>query len=129
MLRRSWSDAQKGVREDARKKARAQPNNRNQMQVRSSRLLELPHHGLIRVSAARAANGFLSASPAEISYAVITDRPARLRIADELGWAAKYRKDAKSSYLPGNRALAVRAARACIDAARELQRERTPLPA
>ena len=87
-------------------------------------------HGIISIGATR---HHLHGSPkaAKIRFATIIDRPIRQRIADDLAWAAVYRRDALAAHKQQNAQLKrvyIAAAKECLKDARALQTSFVRLP-
>jgi|UPI000832377C hypothetical protein len=96
----------------------------------ASRVMRLPNHGLISINAERHHRPEM-ASAVKIQFPTIIDRPIRQRIADDLRWAAIYRRDALTAHRQRNEQLKrvyIVAAKACLDDARALQTAFARLP-
>lgn len=71
-------------------------------------------------SIGRAING----RAVSVRQSIIRDQPPTLRVTNELGWAAHYRKEARNMRsFAGLRATYIDAARACIAGARTIRLE------
>lgn len=117
----------RSVRTEARRKANL---TRGRDPSFASRLMRLPSHGLISIGATRH-HLPRPASAAEIRFATIIDRPIRQRIADDLNWAAVYRRDAFAAHRQRNEQLKrvyISAAKQCVNDARALQTAFARLP-
>lgn len=78
--------------------------------------------GVVIVAYREARGRYVSCEPARVYHATIVDRAPRQRIAQELAWAASYRRDlARAGRDTGKRQSAMHGALACIVGARQLQ--------
>ncbi|PZR93467.1 MAG: hypothetical protein DI537_10115 [Stutzerimonas stutzeri] len=127
MMKKHFKAEHRTVRAEARRKANI---TRGCDPSFVSRLVRSPNHGIISIGATR--HHLRSPSkPAEIRFAIIIDRPIRQRIADDLAWAAVYRRDAFSAHKQCNPQLKrvyIAAAKECLKDAGALRTPFASLP-
>lgn len=127
MNRDEFYTAWRSIRLEAANSAKRTPPRSSDILV--TRILHIAGREPLRLAAraSRQSQGH-SAPGAEITAAIIVDRPARQRIAQELSWAAHYRILAKQAWSPNLRQTHLAAAKLCCSDAHEMQRLRAQIP-